>query len=70
MMEMEATLDLICVGLSIAQAAVLSKEATCTRLAFMQAYLTWVNRNPGSWVGYLPDRRLLKACFGSAIVNV
>ncbi|KAK0654810.1 hypothetical protein B0T16DRAFT_450568 [Cercophora newfieldiana] len=67
MLEIEATMDVICMGMSIAQAAVLSKEATCTRWAFMQAYMFWVD---DMWVGYLPDRKLIKASFGCAIVNV
>ena len=73
MLEMETALDLACVGLSIAQAALLSREATCTRLSFVETYMSWVTvegGGGGAWVGYLPDRRLIKACFGCAIVNV
>ena len=67
MLELETALDVVCMGLSIAQAAMLGKEATCTRWVFMSAYMWWVDEE---WVGYLPDRRLVKACFGCAVVNV
>jgi len=67
MLELETTLDLVCVGMSVAQAAMLSKDATSTKRAFLEAYAVWTGN---MWVGYLPDRRLVKACFGCAIVDV
>jgi len=67
MLELETTLDVLCVGMSIAQAAMLSKDATCTRMGFIETYLLWTGE---MWIGYLPDRRLVKACFGCAIVEM
>ncbi|KAK0737996.1 hypothetical protein B0T18DRAFT_420994 [Schizothecium vesticola] len=66
-LELETTLDLLCVGMSIAQAAMLSKEASCTRTSFWETYMVW---NGEMWTGYLPDRRLVKTCFGCAVVAV
>jgi hypothetical protein len=64
MLELETTLDVVCAGLSIAQAAVLSKDATCTTRAFAETYVE-------AWkVGGLPSRSLIKVCFGVAVVNV
>ncbi|KAK4445055.1 hypothetical protein QBC34DRAFT_413789 [Podospora aff. communis PSN243] len=64
MLELETTLDVICAGMSIAQAAMLSKDAMCTTRTFVQTYVE-------AWkMGALPSRGLVKVCFGVAIVDV
>ncbi|KAK5662376.1 hypothetical protein OQA88_8286 [Cercophora sp. LCS_1] len=63
MLEIETTLDAVCVLMSIAQAAMLSQDALCSVRGFAQRYADAIH------VGFLPDKDLLRASFGIAIVN-
>lgn len=64
MLEIETTLDAICVLMSIAQTAMLSQDALCSIKAFARRYADAID------IGFWPDRGLLRASFGIAIVNM
>jgi len=64
MLEIETTLDVVCALLSVAQAAILSKDATCTLKEFNEAY------SGALAIGGVLERNLIKASFGTPIVNV
>jgi len=64
MLEVETTMDVLAVGMSIAEAALLTDDALCSIHEFIERYRMAV------MVGALPSRGLARACFALAIVNM
>lgn len=64
MLEVETTMDVLCVGMSIAEAALLDQDALCSIRDFIDRYRL------AALAGALPSRGLARACFAIAIVNV
>ncbi|KAK1757025.1 hypothetical protein QBC47DRAFT_459688 [Echria macrotheca] len=64
MLEIETTMDVICMAMSVAEAALLSQDTLSSLKEFADRYAQAIA------AGFMPSRGLIRASFAIAIVNV